>query len=177
MPMTACTVTSASKCAVTGTYPPAGVTGALANNRISQSAPADMTALTFGTTSGKVDLITCSDRTLTAGAAATYDLYTGTDLVDLGGLTCALRKVKFIQITITTGGDAAGVTVGNAAADGWAGFFGAAAHTYTIFPGGPAFGGGSPAGVAVGASAKNLKVLNNGAVSVTVRIVIAGTSV
>mgnify|MGYP006935479258 FL=1 len=178
MAMTDGNVSAESKFVCTGTYPPQGVTtGGASNIRVPWSAGNDVGTLTFGTASGQIDLITVSDRTLTAGSSATYDLYTGTDLRDLVGGTCAFRKVKIVQITIVAGGDTAGVTIGNAASDGWAAFFGAATHTQTIYPSGPAFVQGSPAGVAVGASTKNLKVLNNGAVSVTVRIAIAGTSV
>ena len=178
MAMTDGTVAFSSKLALTGTYPPQGVTtGGAASIRVPWAANNDPAALTYGTSSGLVDLITCSDRTLTAGSSGTYDLYTGTDLADLVGGTCAFRKVKLIQIAIVTGGDTAGVTIGNAASNGWAAFFGAAGNTMTIYPNGPAFAQGSPAGVAVGSSTKNLKVLNNGAASVTVRITIAGTSV
>lgn len=181
MAMTAAGVTAETKVTVTGTFPPQGVSSTLTSNRISQSAPVDVGALAFGTASGQVDLITCSDRTLAiqgaAGDDATYDLYTGTDLKDLAGLTCAFRKVKLIQISIVSGGDTAGVRIGGAAADAWAAFFADATDKSLIFPSGPPFLAGSPAGVAVGASTKNLFVENLGAVAVTLRILIAGTSV
>jgi hypothetical protein len=177
MAMTTGSVQCGTTLRVSGTYPPQGVTGELANHTIPQSAGAEAATLTYGTSSGKVDLITCSDRTLTAGASGTYDLYTGTDLKDLDGLTCAFRKVKLIQVSIVSGGDTAGVTVGGAASDQWVGFFGASGDTLTIYPSGPPFLGGQPAGSAVGTTTKNLKILNNGAVSVTVRITIAGSSV
>jgi len=162
---------------VKGVFPPQGVTGSLSSHTINQAAGVTVGTLTYGTTSGKVDLIVVQDRTLTATTAATYDLYTGGDLKDLDGLTAALRKVKYVQVSIVSGGDSSGVRVGGAASDEWVGFFAAAGDMHLIFPSGPPFLGGSPAGKAVGAATKNLKVENLGAVSVTVRIVIAGTSV
>lgn len=180
MAMTDGELSASYSCKVRGTYPPQGVSSTLATTKISQNANGDITTLTYGTTSGKIDLITVSDRTLaiqgTAGDDATYDLYTGTDLKDLDGLTCAFRKVKFVQISIISGGDALGVRIGGAAANAWPAFFADATDKSLVFPGGPAYQGGSPAGVAVGASTKNLFVENLGAAAVTIRIVIGGTS-
>lgn len=176
MAMTTGALTASTACAVTGTYPPEGVPGKLASTRVSQAAGVDVETLKFGTGPGQVDLITCSDRTIGPGGAATYDLYTGTDLRDLAGLVCALRRVKYVQVGIVSGGDGAGVRVGGAGAATWAGFFAAAGDKALIFPGGPPYLGGAPAGVAVGPTAKNLQVENPGAVAVTVRIVVAGTS-
>lgn len=176
MAMTDGSVRASCSATVSGTYPPQGVSSTLNNTTINQTASAEVTTLTYGTTSGKVDLISCSDRTLTATTSATYDLYTGTDLKDLDGLTCAFRKVKFIQISIVSGGDASGVQIGGAASNAWVAFFADTSDKHKIFPSGPAYAGGSPAGVAVGATTCNLKVENLGAASVTVRILIAGTS-
>ncbi len=176
MPMTSCSVTASGTGAVLGVYPPQGVTGELANFRVAQSADDSITALTFGTAAGQVNLITCSDRTLAAGASATYDLFTGTDLRDLIGETAAFRWVRYLKVSIVSGGDAGGVRIGNAAADAWGGFFGAAAHTLTIAPGGPAFEAGSPTGVKVEAATKNFRLENLGAVAVTVRILLAGSN-
>lgn len=158
-------------------YAPQGVSSTLTSTSISQTANSQMTPLTFGTTSGKVDLVTCSDRTLLTTASATYDLYTGTDLKDLDGLTCAFRKIKFIQISIVSGGDATGIRIGGAASNQWVAFFADVSDKALIFPSGPPFVQGSPAGVAVGATTCNLKIENLSAVSVTLRILIGGTSV
>lgn len=176
MAMTDANVRASASCNLTGVYAPQGVSGDLNNLKLTQPVSTQIQALTYGTASGQVDLVTCSLRTLLATASATYDLYTGTDLKDLAGLTCAFRKVKFIQISIDSGGDASGVRIGGAASDEWVGFFSAAGDKYKIFPSGPPFLGGSPAGVAVGAATKNLLVENLGAVSVTLAIVIGGTS-
>lgn len=181
MAMTDGTLVAITKLAVTGRYPPQGVASTLSELRVSQSADVDPTSLTFGTASAQIDLITCSDRTYTAAGGATpsvnYDIFTGTDLKDLAGLTCAFRKVKYIQVSIVDGGDSAGVQIGGAGSNEWVGAFAAAGDKYKIFPGGPPFLGGLPGGITVDATHKQLLVENLGAVPVTVRIVIAGTSV
>ena len=177
MAMTDCSVKAGVSCSVRGVYPPQGVTGELNNFTVTQDGNVQVATLTYGTASGKVDLITASDRTLTAGATATYDLYTGTDLKDLSGGTCAFRKVKFVEIMIVSGGDSSGVRIGGAAANIWPAFFADSSDKHLIFPSGPPYLGGSPAGVAVGAATCNLKLENLGAASVTVRVVVAGTSV
>jgi hypothetical protein len=132
--------------------------------------------LAYGTGSGQADIICFQTRTLTAGATLTLDLYTGTDLKDLYGDTAALRKVKGLCVWVDSGGDTSGVTVGAAATNIWPAFFGNSSDVWNVFPSGPPLVGGSPAGVAVGAATCNLKILNNGAVSVVVGIAIAGTS-
>jgi hypothetical protein len=65
-----------------------------------------------------------------------------------------------------SGGDTSGVIVGAAASNEWVGFFGASGDTLTIYPSGPPFAVGSPAGVAVGTTTKNLKIANAGAAAV-----------
>lgn len=177
MALTRATVRASCSASVDGTYPPQGVSGDLRDVQHAQTVSSSITNLTAGTGSGQVDLLTCSLRTLTTGSpTATYDLFAGATLLDLIGQTCALRKVKLIQIAIESGGDASGVAIGGAAADEWVGFFGAAGDKHKIFPAGPAYQAGSPAGVAVGSGTKNLLVENLGAVDVTVSILIAGTS-
>jgi hypothetical protein len=111
--------------------------------------------------------------TLAAGASKTYDLYGGTDLPDLFGDPAPLRTLRAVAVVIESGGDAAGVKVGNAATPCGL-FFGTATDTQLIFPNGPSFLQGSPAGVAVTAGANNLKVQNLGAVPVTVTVHAAG---
>lgn len=176
MAMTSGRATCSVSAGVKGTFPPQGVSSTLDPTEISQSASAQMAALSFGTATGQIDLITCSDRTIAGGASATYDLYTGTDLKDLDGNTCAFRKVRLAVVTIVTGGDANGIAVGGAAS-AWPAFFVSGTGRHTIFPSGPPYLGGSPAGVAVGALTCNLKIENLGVASATVRILLAGTSV
>jgi hypothetical protein len=133
--------------------------------------------LTYGTTSGTADIQCYQTRTIAATTTLTLDLYTGTDLKDIFGDTAALRKVKSLCVWVDSGGDTAGVRVGGAASDTWVAFFANTSDKHLIFPSGPAYLGGSPAGVAVGTTTKNLLIENLGAVSVVVGIAVAGTSV
>lgn len=161
---------------VTGSYPPQGVTGELNNFTVNQNADAGA-ALAFGTAAGQCDLEVCQDRTLAATTAATYDLFTGTDLKDLAGFTAALRNVRYFAVFIISGGDAAGVRIGGAGTNEWVGAFAAAGDMRKIWPGGLPHQDFNNAGLAVGTTTKNLKIENLGAVPVTVRIIIGGSSV
>lgn len=134
-------------------------------------------SLAYGTGSGQFDILVVDTVTLAAATPATYDLYTGTDLKDVFGFTAAFRKVKGLFVWIDSGGDAAGVRIGGAAANTWQAFFADPTDKHLIFPSGPAYQGGSPDGVAVGATTKNLLVENLGAVAAVVGIAIAGTSI
>lgn len=137
---------------------------------------ADSQALTFGTTSGTADIYCAVQNTLGAGASATYDIFTGTDLPNVFGGTAAIRTLRGIAVVIDSGGDASGVTIGGAASNATPLFFGNANDVWTIFPSGPPFAGGSDAGVAITNLLKNVKILNNGLVSVTFTIYLAGGS-
>jgi hypothetical protein len=132
--------------------------------------------LTYGTGSGQCDIIVWRLKTLNATTAATYDLYAGTDLKDLYDDAAAFRKVKSLVVWVDSGGDASGVRVGGAGSDIWPAFFANSSDMHLVFPSGPPYLGGSPAGVAVGAATKNLKVENLGAVAAVVGIAVAGTS-
>jgi hypothetical protein len=133
-------------------------------------------ALAFGTGSGRCDLIVVETRTLAAGVNESLNLYDGS-LIGIDGLPAPFRKLKGLFVWVSSDGDAAGVTIGSAGTNPHALFFGAATHTWTIFPGGPGLSGGNPAGVTVDATHNALKVLNNGAVAVTYGVALAGTSV
>jgi hypothetical protein len=160
--------------AASGTFPPPGHVGSLKNFTSAQSDTIQ-TALYFGTGSGTVDTIIFQDKALAAGASATYDLYTGTDLPDLSSGTAAFRTIRRISISVASGGDSTGVRIGGAASNEWVGFFAAAGDKHDIFPDGPAYEGGSPAGSSVGSTTKNLLIENRGAEAVVVRIVIGGS--
>lgn len=182
MAMTNGSLQTSQSVQLSGTFPPQGVVASvnpLRNTVIPQAVSAEM-QLTYGAGSGKVDLICCQDRDLTAAGgltpSLTLDLYAGTDLKDLDGLAAAFRVVRFVGVYVVTGGDAAGVRVGGAASDAWPAFFAAANDKELIFPGGVPSEHGSPAGVAVGSATKNLLVENLGAAAVTVRVVVAGSS-
>lgn len=134
-------------------------------------------ALAFGTGSGQADILILTTRPLANGASETIDLYAGTTLKDVFGENAPLRKVKSIMVWVESGGDAAGVVVGGATSNGWIGFFADKTDKAKVFPSGPPYLAGSPAGVAVETpSDLNLRVENLAAVSVVYGIMIAGTS-
>ncbi len=131
----------------------------------------------FGTTNaGECDILCAGEFTLASAATLTLDLYVGTDFKNLFGQTAAFRKLRSIVVAISSGGDAAGLRIGNAASVPCGLFFGAVTQTWTIFPSGPPFLGGSPAGVTLTTMAKNLMIENTSAVSITFKLFLAGTS-
>lgn len=132
--------------------------------------------LSYGTTSGTCDIICFQTRSMLTTATLTLDLYTGTDFKDLYGDTAAFRKIKSIAVWVDSGADTAGVRVGGAASNAWIGFFANTSDKHLVFPSGPPYIGGSPAGIAVGASTCNLLLENLSAVTAVVGIAIAGTS-
>ena len=163
--------------ALRGVFEPQGFNGTLKDTTIRQTATGEI-VLNFGTFTSEVDTLICQDKVLLASASATYDLYTGTDLLDIDGQTAALRLVKYVGVFVVSGGSSSGVRVGGAAANTWSAFFDDTSDKYQIFPSGPPFQGGSPAGLAVGSSTKNLKIENlSTSAAVTVRIVIGGNRV
>lgn len=133
-------------------------------------------SIAYGTSSGQADIVCYQTRTMLAAATLTLDLYTGTDLLDIFGDTAAFRKIKQLAVWVASGGDAAGVVVGGAASNAWAAFFSDASDKHKVFPSGLPYLGGSPAGVAVGTTTKNLLLTNAAAVSSVVGIWVVGTS-
>lgn len=136
-------------------------------------------SFSFGTASAKCDILCMADYTLAASGGAddvTIDLYDN-GLPNLFGGDADFRKLKGITVAVLSGGDAAGVTIGNAASNPHQLFFGAVDQTWDIFPSGSPFAGSSNAGVTVDATHRNLLITNNGAVAVTVRVALGGTSV
>lgn len=135
-------------------------------------------ALTFGGGTGNLNAPCGGEYTIAAGASLTLNLYDGgatvDDLTTLLGAPANLRGAKGLTVGVISGGDSAGVTVGGAASDAWAGFW---SGTFDVFPGGPAAALGSPGGAPVTSSAKNLKLLNNGSAPVTLQVFVPGTTV
>lgn len=160
---------------VNGVYPAPGTGTALRNVRVRQATSKQFT-LTFGTGDNEADRLVCQDVAIAAGSSATWDLYTGTDLKDINDQTAAFRIIRYVALQVVDGGDDSGVRVGGAASNEWVGFFAASGDKADIFPDGPIWQMGSPDGVAVGSSTANLKVENLGAVEVTVRVVVGGTT-
>lgn len=161
-----------------GTYQPQGIVTPgeeQRNNEIKRTANDEIATLEYGTGSGTFERECVSDRSILAGSSVTYDLYTGTDQPGLQDESAPFRVVRFVKVSIVSGGDTSGVRVGGAAANEWVGFFASAGDQFDIFPNGPPYLAGSPTGKAVTSSTKNLKIANLGAVEVVVRIVLAGS--
>ncbi|MBN9522495.1 hypothetical protein J0H58_28900 [bacterium] len=133
--------------------------------------------LGFGTAGGRGDLHVVRTVTVAAGAGATLDLYDGS-LLDVFGQPAPFRTLRAVAVWVDGGGDAAGVDVG---ADGVVAtpaplFLKGTTPRATVYPGGPAYSAGSPAGLPVSAGAKNLLIHNPGAAAVTVIVALAGAS-
>lgn len=173
-------VRASSTATVKASYSPVGDASdaaALADLRATRTATSEADPLTFGTGESAFDHAVARDKTIAAGSSVTWDLYTGTDLTGPADETCAFRRVRHVEVQVIDGGDSSGVRIGGASSNEWVGYFAAAGDQYDIFPGGPSWRGGSPAGKAVGSTTCNLKVENLGAVAVTVRVVVAGSVV
>lgn len=176
------TITSSSAAAVRGVYDRQGIispSDPLKTFSVSQNVSPDVEPVAYGTGSGTMDRVTCSDRAIAAGSSVTYDLHAGTDLLDLAGATCAFRTVRRIKITIVdAASETAGVRIGGAASNEFVGWFVAAGDKQDIFPGGPPFDHGSPAGKQCSSTVKNIKIENlNTTAEVVVRVLVAGSIV
>ena len=163
MGMSGGSVRALTSVTVNGVYPPQGVAGdsnPLRDNALRLFTNDALTTLEFGTGDGTIDRTTLSPRSVPAGGSVTWDLYTGTDLRDLVGLTAPFRIVRQVKISILSGG-ASGVRIGGAASNEWLGWFAAAGDKVDIYAGGPPFWQGNPQdGKAVTSTTKNLKVEN-----------------
>jgi hypothetical protein len=89
-------------------------------------------ALTNGTGAGNADLVYWGQRTLVASAAEDLDL--AGVLLDPLGNTLTFVRIKALVIAAASG-NTNNVVVGNAAANGVAGLFGALTHTAIVRPG------------------------------------------
>lgn len=141
-----------------------------------QLNPTAAQSLPYGTGVGTASIIVSQSYVISAGATLTLDLYDGS-LTDIAGSAAAFRLLRAYAIAIAGGGDSAGVTIGNAGSNPHPLFFGATSATKTIYPSSDSDGGGNSAGVgvAVTATVRNVKLVNNGAVPVTVSVNFAGT--
>lgn len=167
---------------LSGTIPAPGNAPANAlSNPTNTQTESTSQALTYGTSEGKIDVPCAGEYLIAAGGSLTLNLYDGgtttSDLTTLFGAAANLRDVKSLTVSVVSGGDASGVAVGAAGSNIFAGFFGNSSDIVNIYPDGPALALGKPAGVAVTSSAKNLKLANNGASEVVVRVTAAGTTV
>lgn len=144
---------------------------------VTQSAnPIATETLPYGTGPGTVSIIIAGSYLLTAGATVTVNLFDGSTN-DITGSGATLRLLRAYAIWISAGGDTSGVTIGNAGSNPHPLFWGSTATTKTIYPAGAedAGGGSTIVGVAVTSSACNVKIVNNGAVPVTVLANFGGT--
>jgi hypothetical protein len=134
--------------------------------------------LGFGNGSGTMNQLILMERSLGPGLSETLDLYDGSTnnpaFIDILGSNVAFRTLRGIAFWILDGGDTAGVTIGNAASNAHPLWWGGTTPTQTIYPSSGGMSGGQQAGVAVTSSVRNVKVLNNGAVSVTYIVAAAG---
>lgn len=132
-------------------------------------------ALGFGAAAGRADLHVVTTAVIAAGGSATLNLYDGS-VPDVFGQPAPFRTLRSVAVWVSAGGDAAGVDVGSdgVVADPAPLFLKGTNPRATVYPGGPAFSGGSPAGLAVAAGAKNLLLKNAGAAGVTVVVALAG---
>jgi len=135
--------------------------------------------LGFGTGSGQINQLVMQERSLGPGLSETLDLYDGSTntppLIDIMGATVAFRTIRGFALWIIDGGDSAGLTVGNAASNANTLWMGGTTPTLTAYPDSGAIAMGQQAGKLVTSTARNVKVLNNGAVSVTYLVAMAGS--
>jgi hypothetical protein len=162
---------------VTGVTPAQGspAPNAALDPKASATVPGQL-SLSFGVGTGSANIFCAFTVSLAAGASATYDLYTGTDIKDLFGQTAAFRIMRGMEIAIVAGGDSSGVRIGGASSNEFKGWFVSAGDQQDIFPNATPYFASSVEGKALTTSTKNLKVANLGAVEVTLRILLAGSS-
>ena len=145
---------------------------------ISQAlSPTTQQTMPFGTGPGTASILVSGSYVLPPGGSLTLDLFGGS-LLDMTGSATLFRLLRAYSIWIASGGDAAGVTIGNAGSNPHPLFFGSTSATKTIYPGGPEEAGGTGVGegVAVTATARNVLLTNNSPTkTVTVVVNFAGT--
>jgi len=137
--------------------------------------PSAVAALPYGTGPGTASQIVSLTYVLAPGSSVTLNLFDGS-LKDMAGDQANLRLLRAYAIWISAGGDASGVTVGNAGADPHPLFGGSGAQTKTVYPNGEPDGGGGGTITPVTPSACNVKIANNSPTAfATVEVNFAGT--
>ncbi len=133
-------------------------------------------SLAYGVGDSRFDIPVDVVRTIVASGTLTIDLFGGVDLLDRFGRGANFRKVKSLSIHVDDGGDSNGVRIGGAGSNAWLANFGATTGTWDIFPDGPPMLIGSPAGITVSSTSKNLLLTNRSSTSaVNLVIRIAGS--
>jgi len=178
--LTAATLTAKTSNRITASKPVPGsvANSALAPLSLSEDLETSFT-LAFGTGSGQANHVVRQDRQLAAGASETLDLFAG--LTDIFGVASTgftnLKYLKIEQVANPSGTNGSGLTIGNAAADQFVGWFGAAAHTHALEYGGMPYVAGSAGGKTVSNTVKNLKITNaDGSNAITYRITAIGVA-
>lgn len=132
-------------------------------------------SLGYGTAGGTLDVPVVRRLTIPDGTSETLNLYDGS-LLDVFGQPAPFRTLRSVAVWVESGGDATGVVVGadGVVADPVPIFLTGTNPRVTVYPSGPAFSAGSPAGVAVDATHRNLKLTNAGAADAVVVVALAG---
>ena len=132
-------------------------------------------ALTNGTGANQADKIFTDQRTLAAGVSEDLDL--AGVLIDALGDVITFARIKAL-VVIAAAANPNNIVVGNAAANGFVGPFGAATHTHSVRPGGfYAWGCSDATGYPVtGGTADLLKILAGAGGNHIYDIVIIGAS-
>jgi len=149
-------------------------TGAITPPKVSEAGNA-IQSLGFGTGSARMDSLVAISQSLAPGASVTFNLFDGS-LLDITGMSATFRVLKGFAAWVVSGGDSAGVTLGQAGSNPTSMFWVGTTPGEVIYPGGPAISNGSPAGVLVTSTTCNLQVLNNGAVAATFALYLAGST-
>ena len=116
--------------------------------------------LAYGVGEDRYDIGVDVIRTIAVSGTLTIDLFGGVDLLDKFSRGANFRLIKSLWIGVESGGDSNGVRIGAAVSDAWLANFGATTHTWDVFPDGPPWLIGSPAGLVVSATSKNLLLTN-----------------
>lgn len=134
-------------------------------------------SLQAGTGSAQIDALIVREDTLAGSGFFEYDLFDGT-VLDIFDQATILQSIKFIWIGMIAnpGGatSASSITIGNAVAEPLQLWFGSDTHTQTIYPEGPPFCQGNPAGLTVDALNNRVRVLNNDAVNQASYVIVIG---
>jgi hypothetical protein len=148
----------------TGKNSVAGSVAALAQRATANGMKSFKYSLTYGTGSGQIDTVIAQVYELAASASNEHNFFDGT-VKDIFSQANGLTNLKYLGIYLTANSDSStagsSATIGNASANQLVLYLGAAAQTYTIYSGGPAYQAGRPAGYTVDATHKLFKVLNN----------------
>lgn len=169
-----CSLSTLFKC----TWPQQGGGGSnsLKNNSLSLPQPSGQLSLAYGSAAGQANVFFAAQYTLATSATQSFDL-TSSSLKDAGGGTLTFGHVKWLAYSISSGGDATGVTRSGYGSTPWEGDLGGTNPTQTIYPTSCGYANGeTTAGWATTSGANTFALTNNSvAVAVTLNVAAAGT--